>query len=325
MDFENVLSILKNDLDDVEGLISKNLGSSVPLLSDIGYYLSGGRGKRIRPILVLLSSKINGYEGIRSIIYSTVVELIHMATLLHDDVVDGAEKRRGSVSVNSKWGNQASILVGDYLFAKSFSLMAEDKDNKIIDSISRTVVKMAEGEVMQLAGSYKITEDEKTYMEIINRKTASLMSSCCEIGAILGNNGRKEERILLSFGLDIGMAFQLVDDALDYVAKEDKLGKSLCKDLKEGNITLPLIHLYRTVNGTDKKRIKDIVESDNIIEKDQIGLIIDMMMNYGTIDYTMGIAKKYIETAKEKMNIFSDSKYLKALLTVADYIVERKF
>ena len=153
MDFENVLSILKNDLDSVEGLISKNLDTSVPLISVIGNYLSAGRGKRIRPILVLLSSKINGYEGIRSIIYSTVVELIHMATLLHDDVVDGAERRRGSASVNSKWGNQASILVGDYLFAKSFSLMAEDKDNKIIDSISRAVVKMAEGEVMQLTES----------------------------------------------------------------------------------------------------------------------------------------------------------------------------
>ena len=162
-------------------------------------------------------------------------------------------------------------------------------------------------------------------MEIINRKTASLMSSCCEIGAILGNNGRKEKLNLLSFGLDIGMAFQLVDDALDYVAKEDRLGKPLCKDLKEGNITLPLIHLYRTVNGNDKKRIKDIVESDSIIEKDQIGLIIDMMENYGTIDYTLGVARKYVEKAKGKMNIFSNSKCLKALLTVADYIVERNF
>ena len=325
MDFENVLSLIKGDLDDVEGLISKNLNNQIPLIFDIGSYLSSGKGKRIRPILVLLSSKLNGYEGRRSIIHSTAVELIHMATLLHDDVVDGADRRRGYPSVNSKWGNQASILVGDYLFARSFSLLAEDNDIKIIDSISKAVVRMAEGEIMQLARNDQLTEDEKPYMEIINRKTASLMSCCCEIGAILSNNGKEGERISQSFGLDMGMAFQLVDDALDYVAEEDKLGKSLCKDLRDGHVTLPLIYLYRTVNGNNKKRIKDIVESDIHIGKEEVELIITMMKDYGAIDYTFKIARDHIEKAKEKISVFDNSIYLKALITLADYIVDRDF
>ena len=325
MDFENVLSLIKSDLDDVESFISKSIHNQVPLILDIGNYLSAGKGKRIRPILVLLSSKLNGYEGKRSIIYSTVVELIHMATLLHDDVIDDAERRRGFPSVNSKWGNQASILIGDYLFATSFSLMSEDSDTRIINSLSKTVVKMAEGEVMQLARNYQITEDEGPYMEIINRKTASLMSSCCEIGAILGNNGSREELASNSFGLDIGMAFQLVDDALDYVAREDRLGKPLCKDLMEGHITLPLIYLYRTVNGNDKKRIRDIVESKNSLEKKDLEFVVNMVKDCGAIDYTLKIAREYVERAKEKIDIFSDSRYLKALLTIADYIVERDF
>lgn len=325
MDFESVLSLIKSDLDDVESFISKSIHNQVPLILDIGNYLSAGKGKRIRPILVLLSSKLNGYEGKRSIIYSTVVELIHMATLLHDDVIDEAERRRGFPSVNSKWGNQASILIGDYLFAMSFSLMSEDSDARIINSLSKTVVKMAEGEVMQLTRNYQITEDEGPYMEIINRKTASLMSSCCEIGAILGNNGRREELASNSFGLDIGMAFQLVDDALDYVAKEDRLGKPLCKDLMEGHITLPLIYLYRTVNGNDKKRIKDIVESKNSLEKEDLEFVVNMVKDCGAIDYTLKVAREYVDRAKEKMDVFSDSRYLKALLTIADYIVERDF
>jgi octaprenyl-diphosphate synthase len=325
MDFKNAVSLVKNDLNDVESLISKSLDNSVPLISDIGRYLSSGRGKHIRPVLVLLTSKMNGYEGKRSIIYSTVVELIHMATLLHDDVVDKADKRRGSPSVNSKWGNQASILIGDYLFAKSFSLMSEDSDCRIINSISRTVVKMAEGEVMQLMESYHLREDETPYMERINRKTASLMSSCCEIGALLGNNGQKQEKILPDFGLNVGMAFQLVDDALDYVAKEDRLGKPICKDLREGNITLPLIHLYRTVNGSEKKRIKEIIESNDAIEKEHIDLIVKMVKDHGAIDYTLQVAKQHVEQAKKTMSGFKNSEYLEALLTVADYIVERDF
>ena len=325
MDFKQVVSLIQDDLNDVEGLIAKSLENSVPLISDIGRYLSTGRGKYIRPILVLLTSKMNGYTGKRSILYSTVVELIHMATLLHDDVIDEAEKRRGSPSVNSMWGNQASILLGDYLFAKAFSMMAEDEDIRIIDSISRASVKMAEGEVMQLMESYRLREDEGPYLERINRKTASLMSSCCEIGALLGGNGQKQEQVFPLFGLHIGMAFQLVDDALDYVAREDRLGKPLCQDLMEGNITLPLIHLYRTVNGSEKKKIQEIIESENTIEQQDVEIISKMVRDHGAIDYTLQTAKDYVEKAKDNLRVFDNSEYLEALLTVADYIVERDF
>jgi octaprenyl-diphosphate synthase len=325
MDIKQVVSLIQDDLNDVEGLIAKSLENSIPLISDIGRYLSTGRGKYIRPILVLLTAKMNGYTGKRSILYSTVVELIHMATLLHDDVIDEAEKRRGSPSVNSMWGNQASILLGDYLFAKAFSMMAEDKDIRIIDSISRASVKMAEGEVMQLMESYTLRENEDPYLERINRKTASLMSSCCEIGALLGGNGQKQGQAFPLFGLHIGMAFQLVDDALDYVAKEDRLGKPLCQDLLEGNITLPLIHLYRTVNGNEKKKIKEIIESENAIEQQDIEIISKMVQDHGAIDYTLKIAKEYVEKAKDNLRVFDNSEYLEALLTVADYIVERDF
>lgn len=335
MGFKNVIEILQDDLKRVEGYLKRNFQSDVALIPTISSYLSNGGGKRLRPILVLITSKLCGYNGgDRHIRYSCVVELIHAATLLHDDVVDEADIRRGNPSANVKWGNDASVLVGDYLFSRSFSLMAEECDKRIITLMSDVSRKVAEGEVKQLVCKYDLHTTEDAYIDVISRKTAALISACCGIGAILGSATPDKEEALISFGKNIGIAFQLIDDVLDYTSNEIVLGKPVGNDLSEGKVTLPLIHLYKESPEKERDELREIVKSSEAcgeqrvsISKEQLKRIIDLMNNYGSIDYTMNIARRYIKNAKSDiapLMSVSSEKYFNALISLADYILERK-
>ncbi|MBI5188735.1 MAG: polyprenyl synthetase family protein [Nitrospirae bacterium] len=335
MGFKDVVTILQEDLKRVEAYLKRNFQSDVTLIPTISSYLSNGGGKRLRPILVLAASKLCGYNGgDRHIRYSCVVELIHAATLLHDDVVDEADIRRGIPSANAKWGNDASVLVGDYLFSMSFSLMAEECDKRIITLMSDVSRKVAEGEVKQLICKYDLDTAEDVYIDVISRKTAALISACCGIGAMLGGVTHDKEDALISFGENIGIAFQLIDDVLDYTSNEIVLGKPVGNDLSEGKVTLPLIHLYKEAKEKERDELKEIVKSYKTCSKrsesignEQLKRIIYLMNNYGSIDYTMNIARKYIENAKSDITPLmqaSSEKYFNALISLADYILERK-
>ncbi|MBI4595666.1 MAG: polyprenyl synthetase family protein [Candidatus Tectomicrobia bacterium] len=323
MNFEGIITLIKGDLEKVEHKIQDNFISDIKLIPVVGNHLFGGGGKRIRPILVLLSSKLCGYEGERSILHSCVVEFIHTATLLHDDVVDGAEKRRGIPSANYVWGNQASVLVGDFLLARSFLMMSLDGSLPAMRVWSQASLCMAEGEVAQLINIRNLALSEDEYFHVIEKKTAALISACCQVGAILGEMSSPMEEALTKFGYYVGMAFQLVDDALDYVAEEEKLGKAIGKDLREGNITLPLIYLLKKATEKERSEIITASKSKDITD-DQVQHILNLMNNYETISYTLSRARNFANKAKKELAHFNDSIYLDALLGVADYIVERE-
>ncbi len=324
--YTEVLENLLPDLEAVEEALTTHLNSDVPLIPSIGHYLARGGGKRIRPSLVLLSSKLCGYDGERSITHSCLVEFIHTATLLHDDVVDASEMRRGSPSANAKWGNEASVLVGDYLFAKSLWLMATDNDPSIIRVVSDATVYLSEGEVLQLLNEYNLASTEESYLEVIYRKTAALIATCCRIGAILGNMPQDVEERLGEFGTNLGYAFQLVDDALDYMARADHIGKPIGQDLSDGNVTLPLIHLYRSAEEEERQLIRQVFFGSNGTPDGKLDNILTLMKKHGAIEYTILRAREYVERAQailQDLPEILDPFYRNALYAFADYIVER--
>jgi octaprenyl-diphosphate synthase len=324
--YSEVLEHLQADLEAVEEALTTHLNSDVPLIPSIGHYLARGGGKRVRPILVLLSSKLCGYEGPRYIIHSCVVEFIHTATLLHDDVVDASEMRRGAPSANARWGNQASVLVGDYLFAKSLWLMASDNDARIIQTISDATVYLSEGEVLQLINEYNLASTEESYLDVIYRKTAALMAASCRIGATLGEASPVVEEKLEEYGSNVGYAFQLVDDALDYMSLAERIGKPVGQDLSDGNVTLPLIHLYRSAAEDEKQFIRQVFFESNGTPDGKLGHILELMEKHGAIDYTMARAQQFVDKAKAAICEIPDNVdpfYRNALLSLADFIVER--
>ncbi len=324
MDFKDTLTLIKDDLEKVEKAIGKYFESDVEIIPTIGSYLFFGGGKRIRPVMVLMSSRLCGYDGEdRHIAHSCVVEFLHTATLLHDDVIDSSPKRRGNPSANSKWGNEVCVLVGDFLFAKSFDIMAHDGDSRMLRILSDTCLRMAEGEVLQQVNvcNLKLTEDE--YVNIIERKTAALLSTCCRLGAVLGGASPDEENALASFGLNVGMAFQLVDDYLDYTADEERLGKPTGTDLREGNITLPLILLYENCNSEQRSRIGHFVENGEVNPQD-IKELTELMAEQNVFQRVEARAVDYIKRAKSELAVFdSGSPYLDGLHAVADFVIER--
>jgi octaprenyl-diphosphate synthase len=322
MDFSAVLDRFRDDLTRVEEAMRQSLASQVDLIPTIGDHLVDGGGKRIRPLLLLASSSLCGYEGPRAITLGCVVELIHTATLLHDDVVDGAEKRRGLPTANVRWGNHASVLVGDYLFATSFSLMAADGDVRIMQAMAGAVTRLAEGEVLQLASRCQLTEEEEGYLEVVDRKTASLISAACRIGAILGEASAEEAEALGLFGREIGVAFQLVDDALDYMAEEARLGKPVGQDLLEGHVTLPLIHLYRNATAAERQTLAELLR-DRDRARRLMPQVVAMMRDYKATDYTLQAASRYVAQAKKRLGLFEPSPAREALAAIADYIVAR--
>jgi octaprenyl-diphosphate synthase len=318
-----VLALIGEDLKNVELQFKKDLESNVPLIRKVGEYVLASGGKRIRPALLLLAAKLCGYAGGRHVPLASVVEFIHTATLLHDDVVDNANMRRGLASANTLWGNEASVLVGDFLFSKSFSLMVGDGDLDVLRVLSAATTKIAEGEVLQLVCTSDLDITEERYVEVVRCKTAVLLAAACQAGAIIGKVSPAQEQALADFGMDLGIAFQLMDDTLDYTATEEQFGKSIGHDLEEGKITLPLIETLRRCTAAEREQVAAIVDKDELSDED-FDTVLALVRTYGGIDFTVKRAEEFIASAKGHLAVFADSTAKQALYRLADYVVTRE-
>ena len=323
MQIQEVFRIYGDDLKRVEEHMEMYLRSEVHLIPEIIHHLIGSGGKRFRPLLLLATSALCGYRGDKRFPLSAVIEFIHTATLLHDDVIDQAETRRGKISANNIWGNAASVLVGDFLYSKSFKLMTEHGNLAIIKLLSTTTNTMAEGEVLQLVKCGDTNITEKDYLSIIEKKTATLISAACAVGGILGNTENTRIEALTRFGILLGSAFQITDDTLDYVAEEDEFGKAIGKDLEEGKITLPLIRTLKKCTSEEINLIKTAIEKRER-EGQIIAEIISMIDNYDGINYALNKAKMYIDEGKVFLESFEDCEEKKSLIAISDYIIERR-
>ncbi len=317
-----VLNLLNDEILRVEEQFRKDLASRVPLIRKVGEYVLASGGKRVRPMMLLLSAKLAGYQGESHVGLASVVEFIHTATLLHDDVVDSAVLRRGQDSANAVWGNEASVLVGDFLFAKSFSLMVREGNLEILKTLSDATTQMAEGEVLQLISTCDVDLDEERYIEVVRNKTAVLLSAASRCGALLGACPVEQEEALSAYGMDLGIAFQFMDDALDYVADQDAFGKECGHDLLEGKVTLPLIHTLKRCNAEEREKIAEIIEQETLPAED-LQYIVGLIHSYDGIDYTRDRAKLLIESAKGHLALFADCPAKEAMIRLADYVVNR--
>ncbi len=316
------LNIIGEDLINVELQFRKDLESDVPLIRKVGEYVLSSGGKRVRPALLLLAARLCGYQGDKAVPLASVVEFIHTATLLHDDVVDSANLRRGLASANTLWGNEASVLVGDFLFSKSFSLMVGVGSMDILRVLSDATTVIAEGEVMQLLCTGEIDLSEERYIGVVRSKTAILMSAACEAGAILGGASPERQKALAEFGMSLGIAFQLMDDTLDYIATEEDFGKSIGHDLEEGKITLPLIHTLRQCSSAERSAIEAVVEKDEMT-MDDFCHVSGLVKQYGGITYTVDTARRYIDECRSQLAAFETTPVTVALLGLAEYVVTR--
>ena len=316
------LNIIGEDLKLVEQQFRKDLQSDVPLIRKVGEYVLSSGGKRVRPALLLLAARLSGYSADKAVPLASVIEFIHTATLLHDDVVDSATLRRGLASANTLWGNEASVLIGDFLFSKSFSLMVGVGSLDILRVLSGATTVIAEGEVMQLLCTGELDLTEERYTNVVRSKTAILMSAACEAGAILGEAPQNQQQALADFGMDLGIAFQLMDDILDYIATEDDFGKSIGHDLEEGKITLPLIHTLRLCTEAERIFIAGVVERDEM-SLEEFRTVSGLVKTYGGIEYTVEAARTCISRCKSHLALFAPSPVREALFSLAEYVVTR--
>lgn len=319
---EQVTRLIGADLDACEASIERELGSSVSLIREVGHYMAGAGGKRIRPILVLLSARLAGYRGPRAVHLGCVVELLHTATLMHDDVVDRAILRRGHASANAKYGEDTSILVGDHFYSKSFALLVQDNDQPIMETLARATLSMTEAEVFQLEKKREGNLTENDYLRIITLKTATFISACCRIGALLGGASRAEVEALAAYGLNVGIAFQIVDDSLDFIADEAVLGKAIGTDLREGKRTLPLIATLDRATPADREWILEVLHHRQPLAG-EIGKVRRLVMQYDGISYALEQALSYAKSAKTHLANFPDSEEKDALALISEYVVDR--
>jgi octaprenyl-diphosphate synthase len=306
----------------IEAAIAAEIASPVHLIHEMGEFIAGAGGKRLRPILLLMAARVAGYHGPRAVRMGCVVELLHTATLIHDDVVDQAPLRRGRPSANARWGDDASILVGDHLYSKSFALMVADGDPGVLATLALATVSMTEAEVLQLQCKRDGTASEADYLRIITQKTASFISACCRIGALLAKANDAQVDALTRYGESIGIAFQISDDSLDFVADQGRLGKAVGADLKEGKRTLPLIAALERATPAESDRVHSVLKR-HAAEPGEIEEIRLLVERYGGVEYALGRAQDYARSAKQALDAFPDGPDKETLLLVADYVVER--
>jgi octaprenyl-diphosphate synthase len=317
-----LVSLVSDDLHECNRAIVARMDSSVPLIPQLAAHLVAAGGKRIRPLLTLVSARMCGYGGQRHVNLAACVEFIHTATLLHDDVVDESLLRRGLASANAIFGNKASVLVGDFLFARAFQLMVTDGSLKVLDILSRAAATIAEGEVMQLATQNDLSTNESQYLDVIRGKTAALFAAACEVGAVVAERPDPEAEALVAYGTHIGMAFQMVDDALDYAADQAILGKTVGDDFREGKITLPVLVAYTA--GSEEERVfwRRTIEDSEQTEAD-LDRAFQLIASYDAIGATLRRAAVFADDAKRALQIFPPSAYREGLEAVADYTVNR--
>ena len=319
-DIKKVFDAYERELSLVEAKLEGLFQSEAPLIPLIGRYLLESGGKRLRPLFLLSSARLADYKGDEHIALAGIIELIHMASLLHDDVVDAAKIRRGRAAAHSVWGNQIVILVGDFLYSNALRKAVSFKDQRIMEALSEATTSMTEGEILQLqkTADINITEDE--YIKIISAKTGLLISAACRIGAILSVRPPAEENAFAMFGLKAGTAFQMADDILDYMAEESELGKKLGKDIGEGKITLPVIYLFKNASADEKEEIKRIIEKPS---EEGLIRILALFRQYSVLEESLKRAQALVDEAKDELSIFPDSPDRDAMLSLADYAISR--
>ncbi|MEK6779795.1 MAG: polyprenyl synthetase family protein [Candidatus Deferrimicrobiota bacterium] len=322
LDIDGVFRYLQSDLRKVERALVSNLKSPVSLIPIVGKHITLSGGKRFRPAVLLLSAEACGYKGARRTVMAVVTEYMHTATLLHDDVVDLGSVRRGRPSANVVFGNSVSILVGDFLFARASQLMTGDGDIDVLGIYARTLVSLSEGEVLQLMKSSDPGITEKDYLRVVYNKTASLIAAASETGAVLAGAGEPFRGRMYEFGKSVGIAFQLMDDILDYTGTEKQLGKPPRQDLREGKVTLPLIHALREAGPADRKAAATLLGRGKCSER-EISFLARFVEKNGGIGYTARTARFYVNRGKRFLAGLPESRARAALLTLSDYIVSR--
>jgi octaprenyl-diphosphate synthase len=310
------------DLRAVDALILRRLQSDVALINQIGHYIVNSGGKRLRPLGVLLSARACGYVGDRHIDLAAVIEFIHTATLLHDDVVDGSDQRRHRNTANAVWGNAASVLVGDFLYSRSFEMMVDVGSMRVMDILSHATSRISEGEVLQLLNCNDADTTEARYLEVIERKTATLFQAGTRIGAVLAAAPPDIETALADYGRHLGVAFQLVDDALDYRAKGEELGKNLGDDLAEGKPTLPVIRALAVGTPEQRALLREAIEKGGRERIAEVAAIID---STGGIEYTISLARRHAASAKQAVALLPESAQRASLEMMVDFAVARTY
>jgi octaprenyl-diphosphate synthase len=320
MDYEAIKALARDDLQAVNREIEARLQSDVVLINQMGTYIVHSGGKRLRPVLVLLGSRALGYEGSTHIQLAAIIEFIHTATLLHDDVVDASEMRRGHTTANSIWGNEASVLVGDFLYSRAFEMMVEVGSMRVMEILAHTTNTIAKGEVMQLLNCHDPETTEERYIEVIQNKTAKLFQAGSQLSAIISNQSNEIEEAMAAYGMHLGTAFQLIDDALDYGRDNHDLGKNIGDDLAEGKPTLPLIYTLRQGNNRQRELIRAAIEEGGLAQMDEV---MDAIESTGSITYTARRAEDEASRASAALAAIPDSPYKQALLDLAHFSAHR--
>lgn len=317
-----ITHLIESELNQFNDRFKKSLKSNVSLVDLVARYILKQKGKKIRPVLVLLSSKIGGEINERSYRGATLVELLHTATLVHDDVVDNAETRRGFPSINAVWKNKVAVLMGDYLLSRGLMLSVEGDDFDFLRVITNTVKRMSEGELLQISKTRKLDNDQETYFKIISDKTASLLSTCCEIGIRSSTTNEDKIIALREFGENLGMAFQIRDDILDFIGTKKIFGKPLGGDIKEKKLTLPLIYALKQASDRESKKIISNVKSGG--KKVQVENVIEFVKKYNGIDYAVKVSNDFADKAIQCLSIFEASETKAALESLVSFVIERK-
>ncbi len=320
----DIFDLVRMDLAKVEEEFRRQSISNVHPITELGQYLHLSGGKRLRPALLLLSAKLCGYEGPSAIRLGAVMELIHTATLVHDDVIDQAETRRGRPSANSRWGNHTSVLAGDWLYMQAFNIALTERNFRILDILIGLTQVMVEGELLQLTQLRKIGLNEDDYLELLYRKTACLFSACLRMGALLGGQGEEAEVKLATCGANLGLAFQVIDDLLDFTSSEETLGKPIGNDLREGKITLPLIYLLPKCRAEEAEKVATVLEEGGF-HSIHFEEILELVERYEVLQAARAKALHFAGLADHAIEGFPDSPYKDALRSLAEFIVERQY
>ncbi|CAK0759262.1 all-trans-octaprenyl-diphosphate synthase [Gammaproteobacteria bacterium] len=322
MPIEEIYALAAEDMHGVNALIRDRLCSEVALINELGNYIIAGGGKRLRPMLVLLSARAFGYLGSYHINLAAVVEFIHTATLLHDDVVDGSELRRGRKTANNLWGNEASVLVGDFLYSRSFQMMVQVRNLRVMEILANATNTIAEGEVMQLVHCHDPETSEARYLEVIRCKTAKLFEAAAELGAVLAGCGTASEQAMATYGRHLGTAFQLIDDVLDYSSSSEEMGKNVGDDLEEGKPTLPLIHTMRHGTPAQVAVVREAILTGG---RDNLHAVIEAIEATGAIAYTIRSAQEESNKARTALQDLPRSSYRDALEGLVEFSVNRHY
>jgi octaprenyl-diphosphate synthase len=321
---EKILSQFQGHLERINGELDSVLNSRVGLIEDIGGHILLGKGKRLRPLFFLLSCGLCGYEGEDVYLLSTIFEYIHAASLLHDDVLDNGEVRRRKPSANYLWGNHAAVLEGDFLYSKAFSIAVKARNPHFMELLTDTTTRMAEGQILELIHTDDWNLQRAEYMDIITAKTAVLMSAACACGAIISGVRPENQDSLAKFGMNMGIAFQMMDDVLDYTSSEGVFGKPVGKDVREGKITLPLIYLLSDLGGPERKRLEDVFRGRRA-ENGDYGNLIELVRRNGALDRIRREAREYVDEAAQCLSRFPESSAKGNLLQLNSYIIERQY